>query len=80
MGRHGHNKLRRLRDEMRCRRPSVGNPDAAILLSRVVVDGAPVSDARALAREGATIAYRINVPTREAAKGSGSSKGLPAVR
>ena len=61
MGQHARHKLRRLRDEMRRGRPSVGNPDAAILLSWIEVDGAAVGDPRALMREGAAISYRLDL-------------------
>jgi hypothetical protein len=62
MGRNGRPSLRRVRDELRCARPSVGNPDAAVLLSRLVADDRRIDRPGALVREGTRIAFVLEGP------------------
>lgn len=62
MGRNGRPPLRRVRDELRRGRPSVGNPDAAVLLGRLVVDDRRIDRPGALVREGARIAFVLERP------------------
>lgn len=62
MGRNGRLPLRRVRDELRRVRPSVGNPDAAILLSRLAAGGRLIDRPGALVPEGAAIAYVLEGP------------------
>jgi hypothetical protein len=51
-------RLRRVRDELRRGHPSVGNPDAALLLSSMLVDGRAAWP-QSLMRLGAPYAYRL---------------------
>lgn len=62
MGRNGRLPLRRVRDELRRARPSVGNPDA-ILLSRVAAGDRLLEHHGALVPEGAAIAFVLEVPS-----------------
>jgi hypothetical protein len=63
MARNGRLPLRRVRDELRRARPSVGNPDAAILLSRVAAGDRVLERPTALVPEGAAIAFVLEVPS-----------------
>jgi hypothetical protein len=54
--------MRCVRDELRRTRPSVGNPDAAVLLSRLVADDRRVDRPGALVREGSRIAFVLEGP------------------
>jgi hypothetical protein len=62
MGRNGRTSLRRVRDELRRAHPSIGNPDAAILLSRLTVGDRPIERPGALVPEGSTIAFVLEGP------------------
>jgi hypothetical protein len=62
MGRNGRPPLRRVRDELRRVRPSVGNPDAAILLSRLAAGDRLLERPGMLVPEGATIAFVLEGP------------------
>jgi hypothetical protein len=62
MARRGRLPLRRVRDELRRARPSVGNPDAAILLSRLAAGDRPLERPTALVPEGAEIVFVLDVP------------------
>jgi hypothetical protein len=63
MARNGRLPLRRVRDELRRARPSVGNPDAAILLSRIAAGDHVLDRPTALVPEGAPIAFVLEVPS-----------------
>jgi hypothetical protein len=63
MGSNGRLPLRRVRDELRRARPSVGNPDAASLLSRLAAGGRPVERPPALVPEGTEIAFVLEGPS-----------------
>lgn len=63
MARNDRLPLRRVRDELRRARPSVGNPDAAILLSRLAAGDRLLERPGALVPEGAPIAFVLEVPS-----------------
>jgi 23S rRNA (cytidine1920-2'-O)/16S rRNA (cytidine1409-2'-O)-methyltransferase len=68
MGRKGHVRLRKLRDELVRVHPSIDDPDGAIARGAVVVDGRFVSNPVSLVREGAAITLRTDEPLRGEAK------------
>lgn len=68
MARKARVRLRRLRDELARKHPSVTDPEAAIARRAVAVDGRVVTNPASLVREGASIALRVDRPLRGEAK------------